>query len=75
METLLEASQTNPNSRLQITTTRKGVIWLDQVSSMPTDTYKVCVSKQENLELKMNSSFTCKVSKYSVVIFSKGDEV
>ncbi|XP_028761340.1 alpha-L-arabinofuranosidase 1 [Neltuma alba] len=40
METVLEASQTNHNARLQFTTTSKGVLWLDQVSAMPTDTYK-----------------------------------
>ncbi|KAF5475675.1 hypothetical protein F2P56_007455 [Juglans regia] len=40
MEVLLEANATNPNSRLQLTTTRKGVIWFDQVSAMPMDTYK-----------------------------------
>ncbi|KAJ4971892.1 hypothetical protein NE237_004991 [Protea cynaroides] len=38
-EVLLEAKGTNPNSRLQLTTTRKGVIWFDQVSAMPMDTY------------------------------------
>ncbi|KAK7286634.1 hypothetical protein RJT34_21773 [Clitoria ternatea] len=40
VETLLEAKATNHNSRLQLTTTTKGVIWLDQVSAMPQDTYK-----------------------------------
>ncbi|AES81079.1 putative non-reducing end alpha-L-arabinofuranosidase [Medicago truncatula] len=40
VETVLEAKATNPNSRLQLTTTTKGVIWLDQVSAMPLDTYK-----------------------------------
>ncbi|KAK9266548.1 hypothetical protein L1049_001592 [Liquidambar formosana] len=38
-EVLLEAKASNPNSRLQLTTTRKGVIWFDQVSAMPLDTY------------------------------------
>ncbi|XP_050369279.1 alpha-L-arabinofuranosidase 1-like isoform X1 [Argentina anserina] len=37
---LLEAKGTNPSSRLQLTTTRKGSIWFDQVSAMPLDTYK-----------------------------------
>ncbi|PRQ45694.1 putative non-reducing end alpha-L-arabinofuranosidase [Rosa chinensis] len=37
---LLEAKATNPSSRLQLTTTRKGLIWFDQVSVMPSDTYK-----------------------------------
>ncbi|KAK4795654.1 hypothetical protein SAY86_027980 [Trapa natans] len=40
MEVLLEAEDTNHNSRIQLTTTLKGVIWLDQVSVMPLDTYK-----------------------------------
>ncbi|XP_058764528.1 alpha-L-arabinofuranosidase 1-like [Vicia villosa] len=40
METILEAKSTNHNSNLQITTTKKGVLWLDQVSAMPLDTYK-----------------------------------
>ncbi|XP_008240613.1 PREDICTED: alpha-L-arabinofuranosidase 1-like isoform X2 [Prunus mume] len=37
---MLDAQGTNPNSRLQLTTTRKGFIWFDQVSVMPLDTYK-----------------------------------
>ncbi|XP_014491305.1 alpha-L-arabinofuranosidase 1 isoform X2 [Vigna radiata var. radiata] len=40
VETLLVAKATDHNSRLQLTTTTKGVIWLDQVSAMPVDTYK-----------------------------------
>ncbi|CAA2973861.1 alpha-L-arabinofuranosidase 1 [Olea europaea subsp. europaea] len=40
MEVLLQAQGTDAKSRLQLTTTRKGVIWFDQVSLMPTDTYK-----------------------------------
>lgn len=40
LEALLEAKGTNDNSRLQLTTTRKGVLWFDQVSLMPLDTYK-----------------------------------
>ncbi|KAK2995173.1 hypothetical protein RJ640_005763 [Escallonia rubra] len=40
VEALLEAKGTNPSSRLQLTSTKKGVIWLDQVSLMPLDTYK-----------------------------------
>ncbi|XP_020266045.1 alpha-L-arabinofuranosidase 1-like [Asparagus officinalis] len=41
IEFQLESKGTNSNSRLQLTTNHKGVIWLDQVSVMPTDTYKV----------------------------------
>ncbi|XP_027071877.1 alpha-L-arabinofuranosidase 1-like isoform X1 [Coffea arabica] len=40
MEVLLEARSTDHRSRLQLTTTTKGVIWFDQVSVMPLDTYK-----------------------------------
>lgn len=40
MEVMLESNSSNTNSRLQITTPKKGVIWFDQVSAMPTDTYK-----------------------------------
>ncbi|RHN47605.1 putative non-reducing end alpha-L-arabinofuranosidase [Medicago truncatula] len=40
METILEANGTNHNSSLQITTSNRGVVWLDQVSAMPLDTYK-----------------------------------
>ncbi|XP_028755671.1 alpha-L-arabinofuranosidase 1-like [Neltuma alba] len=39
MEMVLEATKSDYNSSLQITTTRKGEIWLDQVSAMPMDTY------------------------------------
>jgi hypothetical protein len=37
----LKSSQNNTNSRLQLTTRKNGVIWLDQVSVMPLDTYMV----------------------------------
>ncbi|KAL3841122.1 hypothetical protein ACJIZ3_025713 [Penstemon smallii] len=40
MEVILKANGTDANSRLQLTTTKKGVIWFDQVSLMPTDTFK-----------------------------------
>ncbi|CAL9220318.1 unnamed protein product [Arabidopsis halleri] len=39
-EVLLEAKSTDPSARLQLTTTKKGSIWIDQVSAMPVDTYK-----------------------------------
>lgn len=35
----LKSSQNNTNARLQLTTTKTGVVWLDQVSVMPSDTY------------------------------------
>nr|CAD1839629.1 unnamed protein product [Ananas comosus var. bracteatus] len=40
IEFLLKSNGTNANSRLQLTTTKSGTIWLDQVSVMPLDTYK-----------------------------------
>lgn len=42
-EILLQAAGTDPNSRLQLTTRKKGTIWLDQVSAMPLSTHKVRV--------------------------------
>ncbi|KAK4346118.1 hypothetical protein RND71_036294 [Anisodus tanguticus] len=39
MLVLLEAEGTDPNSRLELRSTTKGVIWFDQVSLMPLDTY------------------------------------
>lgn len=41
LEQKLVAQGTNRTSRLQITTNKKGVVWFDQVSLMPADTYKV----------------------------------
>ncbi|TKY62768.1 Alpha-L-arabinofuranosidase 1 [Spatholobus suberectus] len=40
METTLEADASSFNSSLYLTTTKRGVIWLDQVSAMPVDTFK-----------------------------------
>ncbi|XP_057786636.1 alpha-L-arabinofuranosidase 1-like [Salvia miltiorrhiza] len=40
MEATLQAKGSDAKARLQLTTTKKGVIWFDQVSLMPTDTYK-----------------------------------
>ncbi|XLU20149.1 hypothetical protein S245_056215, partial [Arachis hypogaea] len=37
--TTLEANGSSANSTIQLTTTKKGVIWLDQVSAMPLDTF------------------------------------
>ncbi|CAH8389491.1 unnamed protein product [Eruca vesicaria subsp. sativa] len=39
-EVILEAKETDHGARLQLTTTKKGSIWIDQVSAMPVDTYK-----------------------------------
>ncbi|KAI4341204.1 hypothetical protein MLD38_025957 [Melastoma candidum] len=43
MEVRLEATATNHNSRLQSTTNQQEVIWFDQVSAMPEDTYLACI--------------------------------
>lgn len=40
-EVILEANGTDNGARLQLTTTKKGSVWFDQVSAMPLDTYKV----------------------------------
>ncbi|RLM58598.1 alpha-L-arabinofuranosidase 1-like [Panicum miliaceum] len=40
LEQKLVANGINRTSRLQITTNKKGVVWFDQVSLMPADTYK-----------------------------------
>ena len=40
METEFEGKATDRNASLHFTTTRKGTIWLDQVSLMPMDTHK-----------------------------------
>ncbi|KAL7093011.1 hypothetical protein ACP275_11G016800 [Erythranthe tilingii] len=39
-EVTLEAKGTDANSRLQLTTTKKCTVWLDQVSAMPLSTHK-----------------------------------
>ncbi|CAM8965161.1 unnamed protein product [Rhodiola kirilowii] len=39
-EVEFEAKGTSASARLQLTTTDKGTVWLDQVSLMPADTYK-----------------------------------
>ncbi|WOL16373.1 alpha-L-arabinofuranosidase 1 [Canna indica] len=40
VELLVKSSGTITNARFQLVTNKKGVIWLDQVSVMPVDTYK-----------------------------------
>ena len=37
----LQSSERNSNSRLQLTTRTSGIVWFDQVSLMPSDTYMV----------------------------------
>jgi hypothetical protein len=38
---VLEATSTDHYARLSLTSGARGVFWLDQVSAMPTDTFKV----------------------------------
>lgn len=38
---VVAATATDHNARLALTSATRGVFWLDQVSAMPTDTYKV----------------------------------
>ena len=62
METILEAKATNYNSSLQITTTNRGVVWLDQVSAMPLDTYKVRT-------IVFNAFFSLKKKNFFTIVF------
>jgi hypothetical protein len=41
IELQLSAQTTCRTSRFELTTFKRGVIWIDQVSLMPSDTYKV----------------------------------
>jgi hypothetical protein len=41
VELQLVAHETCRTSRLDLTTSKRGVIWFDQVSLMPSDTYRV----------------------------------
>lgn len=43
VELLFTAKGSNPQSRLQLVTSNKGIIWFDQISVMPVDTYKVSI--------------------------------
>ncbi|KAL3632611.1 aspartate-semialdehyde dehydrogenase-like protein [Castilleja foliolosa] len=53
-EVTLEAKGTDVKSRLQLTTNTKSVIWFDQVSLMPTDTYKGHGFRQDLFEMLKN---------------------
>ncbi|KAK6147804.1 hypothetical protein DH2020_018716 [Rehmannia glutinosa] len=53
-EVTLQAKGTDAKSRLQLTTTKKGVIWFDQVSLMPTDTYKGHGFRKDLFEMMKN---------------------
>lgn len=54
MELKLEAEETDHHGRLQLTTLSKGTIWLDQISVMPMDTYKVLLDYFEYAHSKMD---------------------
>ncbi|XP_012839571.1 PREDICTED: alpha-L-arabinofuranosidase 1-like isoform X1 [Erythranthe guttata] len=54
IELTLQAKGTDANSKLQLTTTRKGVVWFDQVSLMPTDTYKGHGFRKDLFEMVKN---------------------
>lgn len=41
VELQLSAQGTCRTARLELTTSKRGVLWLEQVSLMPSDTYKV----------------------------------
>ncbi|KAI3901922.1 hypothetical protein MKW92_011269 [Papaver armeniacum] len=54
LELQLEAKGSDHFARLQFTTTKKGVIWLDQVSAMPVDTYKGHGFRKELVQMIAN---------------------
>ncbi|KAI3868015.1 hypothetical protein MKX03_035231 [Papaver bracteatum] len=54
IELQLEAKGTDHYARLQLTTTKKGVIWFDQVSAMPVDTYKGRGFRKELVQMLAN---------------------
>ncbi|KAI3889271.1 hypothetical protein MKX03_003948 [Papaver bracteatum] len=54
LEVQLEASGSDHSARLQFTTSKKGVIWLDQVSAMPVDTYKGHGFRKELVQMIAN---------------------
>ncbi|XP_026426649.1 alpha-L-arabinofuranosidase 1-like [Papaver somniferum] len=54
VELQLEAKGTDHYARLQLTTTKKGVIWFDQVSAMPVDTYKGRGFRKELVQMLAN---------------------
>ncbi|XP_026413768.1 alpha-L-arabinofuranosidase 1-like [Papaver somniferum] len=51
VELQLEAKGTDHYARLQLTTTKKGVIWFDQVSAIPVDTYKGLGFRKELVQM------------------------
>lgn len=49
---VVKATSTNHNARLALTSTTRGVFWIDQVSAMPTDTFKVSNNQPQTLNPK-----------------------
>ncbi|KAH9608709.1 hypothetical protein KSS87_013904 [Heliosperma pusillum] len=54
IRTTLTATGSDPQARLQLTTTQKGTLWLDQVSLMPTDTFKGHGFRKDLAEMLVN---------------------
>lgn len=63
MEVTLKAKGSDAKARLQLTTTRKGILWFDQLSLMPTDTYKVCIPniKFPFITYHLNDGLLCNI--------------
>ncbi|CAA6669156.1 unnamed protein product [Spirodela intermedia] len=51
IELILVSKATNKDSRIQLTSNAKGIIWFDQVSVMPLDTYKGHGFRQDLFEM------------------------
>ncbi|XP_074284523.1 alpha-L-arabinofuranosidase 1-like [Silene latifolia] len=54
IRTSLTATGSDPQARFQLTTTQKGTLWLDQVSVMPTDTFKGHGFRKDLAEMLVN---------------------
>jgi hypothetical protein len=67
VEKKLVAKGTNRTSRLQITSKKKGVVWFDQVSLMPEDTYKV--SHEYTLWLNKHSGLSVSFIQYVMTYY------
>jgi hypothetical protein len=67
LDLTLVAKGTDRTSRLQITANKKGVVWLDQVSLMPSDTYKVNYTFVVNVESKKSTSQEKSYTKFYLV--------
>ena len=56
----LTPTDTDHYGRLSLTSTQKGVFWIDQVSVMPSDTYKVSINIQAQRNLKKHKNLLSK---------------